>query len=1358
MSSSGPDDPTPPASPPPPTGLDGLDPQSLLQTALDTQAFDASAATIPVAGPRPTLAGNHAVDLPLPGELSALLPPGAYQVESFLGQGGMGAVYKGTQVRLKRSVAIKIMRRDLGKDYDFEVRFEREAQAMAKLNHPGIVSVIDYGEAGPDYLYIVMELVDGADLMDVIRSGGMTQEMALSLLPQICDALQFAHDHGIVHRDIKPSNIMLTRDGRIKMADFGLAKHFDAENSFRTQTGTGMGTPDYAAPEQFDPTTQIDHRADIYALGVMIYQMITGQLPRGVWKPPSQRAAVDPHWDDIVFRAMQNDPADRYQQASQVKTDVSSIPLIAGRAAAPSAAASGPAETSSPKPGALGQSALPKTKSRAPLLIGAVAVLAITLFFALKQPDPGRTDGPPSAAKASAVPNSSSAAIGGQSALPNAIPPLPESGWQPLFTETEWHLPYKTTRKQADGSTVPAGRSFENGLLHVQNFSYVKPQPATDAAIRARIVIQPGSDTLAVVARRSGADGFYKWGTTSNDRLLSLIHFKSGTNTSTTLGKHELSAPLRAGDKLALELRVQGNRLTALANGAVVIDVQDDRLKAAGECGIDAHNAWFESCEVQAPPAAVSPSPSLPVSESWQNALADSTKLILSGGAQITKDGLLLTGESSRAVVLGGKTRDDCAIRMRSTLDGLHLGLRARNHEGGSHYNLDIPGKTTIKLQRWDNVARQSTVLREFPLPTGFDLNAEHEMELRVEGSTLTVSLDRHRLGTATDGVFKSGSFGVAVGESIAKPVIITSLEVLELEDAADSPSPNLPVSKSSSLYPPGQWVKLFTKPEDLPSDLRQPESGVKWEDEAMRLDRKGIRPPKLQARDGILRASVRMNANAKNPNLWLRAAPVGINQAYELGVDAAQSKVFLRLVADDRKGHDLRVWTLPRTYTGEEWLKVELKVVSDKLTVSVDGAELGAVQDSTLKDAGAVQIYAQEKGYFRDIEFINLDGLSEAEMLRLLGVDAQGNDLRGKSDATPSTEAWQNLLNGPNALRLSAAKFTSRGMEIDGVGGATTRKFYRDGAVRMAIVLDPSKKLLQLRARRRDDGSAYVANVVDGSSLAVIQMDENGAGNHHVFNAPLKPALQPGQRYELEFRCVGPLFTVRINGKVIGQFNNDAIGEGAFGIGSIDDLPVVVETFELLDLDKPTTSDLSTELWQNLLNKSSKLTLTGDVRRTAEGLILTASSSVRAQPVAGMPLRDGAVRVRMRVDPGGVRPQLHVREKDSHHYWFHAYNENAFGLGMWVGGTQTDVKLANFTISPPLQIGQECEMELRVTGSTITARLNGKLLGTVTDDTLKEGLFGVGAFRQEGSETLIQSFEILNLDGPSRSPGSSVP
>jgi len=306
-------------------------------------------------------------DLPLPDALTALLPAGTYLVESLLARGGMGAVYKGMQLRLDRAVAIKIMRRDQGRDYGFEQRFQREALAMATLNHPNIVSVIDYGEAGPDYLYIVMELVDGADLMEVIRSGGMTQEMAIRLLPQICDALQFAHDHGIIHRDIKPGNIMLTRDGRVKIADFGLAKRHDVESSFLTKSGAGMGTPAYAAPEQLVAEEAIDHRADIYALGVMIYQMITGQLPRGAWKPPSQQVACDPHWDEIVNQAMQSEPGDRYQQAREVKTDVSRIGLTSE--------GSGARVENVKKPG---------RSYRAPFLIVTFVALAIGGFFAIR--------------------------------------------------------------------------------------------------------------------------------------------------------------------------------------------------------------------------------------------------------------------------------------------------------------------------------------------------------------------------------------------------------------------------------------------------------------------------------------------------------------------------------------------------------------------------------------------------------------------------------------------------------------------------------------------------------------------------------------------------------------------------------------------------------------------------------------------------------------------------------------------------------------------------------------------------------------------------------------------------------------
>jgi len=328
---------------------------------------------------------NPESDLPQPEELNELLPADAYRVEGLLAKGGMGAVYQGVQLRLHRPVAIKILRRGQGRDLGFEQRFQREAHAMAALNHPNIVSVIDCGEAGPDYLYIVMELVDGADLMEVIRTGRMTQEVALALLPQICDALQFAHDHGIVHRDIKPGNIMLTRDGRVKIADFGLAKRHETESAFHTQQGIGMGTPAYAAPEQLVAEGRIDHRADIYALGVMIYQMITGELPRGSWKPPSLRTGCDPHWDDIVSQAMESDPRDRYQQASEVKTDVS---RIGAGSSDPVAGAPDPGGGSNGTSGPLSASSRPASRKRfgPPVLavtIGSIA-LAAGVFFSLR--------------------------------------------------------------------------------------------------------------------------------------------------------------------------------------------------------------------------------------------------------------------------------------------------------------------------------------------------------------------------------------------------------------------------------------------------------------------------------------------------------------------------------------------------------------------------------------------------------------------------------------------------------------------------------------------------------------------------------------------------------------------------------------------------------------------------------------------------------------------------------------------------------------------------------------------------------------------------------------------------------------
>jgi serine/threonine protein kinase len=183
---------------------------------------------------------------------------------------------------LDRTVALKILPPEVGSDPAFAERFTREAQALAKLTHPNIVMVFDFGETN-GYYYFVMEYVDGINLRQSLQLGHVSAEEALAIIPQICDALQYAHDEGIVHRDIKPENVLLDRRGRVKIADFGLAKLVGATQSGLSLTGTQqvMGTPHYMAPEQMERPATVDHRADIYSLGVVFYELLTGELPLG---------------------------------------------------------------------------------------------------------------------------------------------------------------------------------------------------------------------------------------------------------------------------------------------------------------------------------------------------------------------------------------------------------------------------------------------------------------------------------------------------------------------------------------------------------------------------------------------------------------------------------------------------------------------------------------------------------------------------------------------------------------------------------------------------------------------------------------------------------------------------------------------------------------------------------------------------------------------------------------------------------------------------------------------------------------------------------------------------------------------
>ena len=249
-----------------------------------------------------------------------------------LGAGGMGRVYKVRQPNLDRVVALKLLPPAYAADPEWIERFTREARALARLNHPHIVQVYDFGETaanerGERFPFLLMEFVDGVNLRQALRTGALTAREALTIVPSVCSALQYAHDQGVLHRDIKPENILLDTLGRVKIADFGLAKlrGDSAPGLTLTATGAQLGTAAYMAPEQIEKPHDVDHRADIYSLGVVFYELLTGELPLGRFPAPSEKSGTDPRLDTIVFRTLEKERDRRFQTATDMRTEVENV-------------------------------------------------------------------------------------------------------------------------------------------------------------------------------------------------------------------------------------------------------------------------------------------------------------------------------------------------------------------------------------------------------------------------------------------------------------------------------------------------------------------------------------------------------------------------------------------------------------------------------------------------------------------------------------------------------------------------------------------------------------------------------------------------------------------------------------------------------------------------------------------------------------------------------------------------------------------------------------------------------------------------------------------------------------------------
>lgn len=399
---------------------------------------------------------------------------GDFRVDALIGRGGMATVYRGTQLSLDRPVAIKVLAPQLARRSRFVERFQREAKLLAQLSHHNIVGVLVAG-THDDFYYLVMELVEGESLRERLRrEGKIPFAEAARLIDGVAAGLEYAHNHDVLHRDIKPANILITREGVPKIADFGIARLLGRETDVQrrlTMARTRMGSAHYMAPEQMKDAASVDHRADVYALGVMFYEMLTGELPIGQFKPASRLAQGVPlATDRIIRQALATQPDERFQTVARFRALVQRLSLtgLPTRLGAPR-------RTGQPR--AARQRPPRRKKLPLPLLIGLGATVAAALLIVVLAlgrsgrkppqaiaPPPGPRTSPPRVPAVTPPPKH----VGPPTAPPGKTvePPMPAGDWVSLFDgksldgwQKVWrfHMPRKYgSGKSGEATLAPA--------------------------------------------------------------------------------------------------------------------------------------------------------------------------------------------------------------------------------------------------------------------------------------------------------------------------------------------------------------------------------------------------------------------------------------------------------------------------------------------------------------------------------------------------------------------------------------------------------------------------------------------------------------------------------------------------------------------------------------------------------------------------------------------------------------------------------------------------------------------------------------------------------------------------------------
>lgn len=483
-----------------------------------------------------------------------------YEIVEEIGRGGMGAVYKGRQKSLDRIVAIKILPPEV-QDFDphFAERFQHEAKAMAHLSHPAICPVYDAGETPGGLLYFVMEFIEGGDLgQKIAAQGRLSPAEAMAIAGTLCEALQAAHENGIVHRDIKPSNILLASHGQWKVADFGLAKLADRASGDLTFSDTALGTPGFASPEALTNGATVDHRADIYAAGVVLYQMLTGNIPRGAFEMPSQLVpGLDRGFDAIVARAMHPDRERRYASAGAMRRD---LDLVAARALEPEPSA---ATTRTATTG--------EAHARAISWLIVVVWLAVVIGGGWLMRSGGRQE------TATPQPAAETPQPAAESPLPVATGPFALS-WKPV--------PFTAKAK------------LDNGLVRLVKYdAWAGPKlRITNVAVRTVIVWRPeaeeSNDFIKVTTRLTKDDQYYA-------HLLGPaveMGYRQGPKT-VLLRRWEVTPPPKAGEEVPLQMACIGSRIAVWVRGKLLGDHHDTTLTAPGSVSVQARDGHVKDLE-----------------------------------------------------------------------------------------------------------------------------------------------------------------------------------------------------------------------------------------------------------------------------------------------------------------------------------------------------------------------------------------------------------------------------------------------------------------------------------------------------------------------------------------------------------------------------------------------------------------------------------------------------------------------------------------------------------------------------------------------------------------------------------------